>query len=276
MSPPTTGRVIFVGNIPYGLTEEQITEIFSSAGRVLSFRLVYDRETGRPKGFGFAEYPDPETAASAVRNLDNYEIMGRKLRVDFSHEGNTPPPDGDNRGPGFGGLAVGQSLDLPRGTELPPGLTAPDAISQTMKAIPVPQLLDILHQMKTLVSTEPAKATQLLREAPQLSYAVFQALLLMNLVDAGVLTQVIETAAQAQAPVAPVVPPPPPPPVVSTTPVQPAQAAQMGAGLQGMDPNQAALIQQVMRLTDEQLAGLAPEQRQQILMLRAQFMGVVG
>lgn len=41
-----------------GLTEEQIIDIFSSAGKVLSFRLVYDRETGRPKGFGFAEYPD--------------------------------------------------------------------------------------------------------------------------------------------------------------------------------------------------------------------------
>jgi hypothetical protein len=40
------------------LTEEQITEIFSGAGRVLNFRLVYDRETGRPKGFGFAEFPD--------------------------------------------------------------------------------------------------------------------------------------------------------------------------------------------------------------------------
>lgn len=41
-----------------GLTEEQIIDIFSSAGKVLNFRLVYDRETGRPKGFGFAEYPD--------------------------------------------------------------------------------------------------------------------------------------------------------------------------------------------------------------------------
>lgn len=41
-----------------GLSEEQVTDIFSSAGKVLNFRLVYDRETGRPKGFGFAEYPD--------------------------------------------------------------------------------------------------------------------------------------------------------------------------------------------------------------------------
>ena len=65
-----------MGNIPYGnylppfqkrlpqysyisgLTEEQIKDIFGSAGKVMSFRLVYDRETGRPKGFGFVEFPD--------------------------------------------------------------------------------------------------------------------------------------------------------------------------------------------------------------------------
>lgn len=41
-----------------GLTEEQIKDIFGSAGKVMSFRLVYDRETGRPKGFGFVEFPD--------------------------------------------------------------------------------------------------------------------------------------------------------------------------------------------------------------------------
>lgn len=47
--------------LPTGLSEEQITDIFSTAGKVLNFRLVYDRETGRPKGFGFAEYPDAGT-----------------------------------------------------------------------------------------------------------------------------------------------------------------------------------------------------------------------
>lgn len=89
-----------------GLTEEQIIRIFSSAGKVLNFRLVYDRETGKPKGFGFVEFPDSGTralimrklddmtdtantdsAASAVRNLNDYEIMNRKLRVDFSNDG---------------------------------------------------------------------------------------------------------------------------------------------------------------------------------------------
>lgn len=55
-SPAIRTRLTPTGVV--GLTEEQITEIFSGAGRVLNFRLVYDRETGRPKGFGFAEFPD--------------------------------------------------------------------------------------------------------------------------------------------------------------------------------------------------------------------------
>lgn len=45
------------------------------------FRLVYDRETGKPKGYGFCEYQDVETAQSAMRNLNNYDFNGRPLRV---------------------------------------------------------------------------------------------------------------------------------------------------------------------------------------------------
>lgn len=48
------------------------------------FRLVTDRETGKPKGYGFCEYKDEETALSARRNLQSYEINGRQLRVDFA------------------------------------------------------------------------------------------------------------------------------------------------------------------------------------------------
>jgi hypothetical protein len=49
-------RSVFVGNIPHGTTEDQMREIFSVIGPVLSFRIVFDRETGNPKGYGFAEY----------------------------------------------------------------------------------------------------------------------------------------------------------------------------------------------------------------------------
>jgi cleavage stimulation factor subunit 2 len=61
-------RVVFVGNIPYDMTEEQLIDILKEVGPVLSFRLMFDRETGKARGYGFAEYADPETAASAIRN----------------------------------------------------------------------------------------------------------------------------------------------------------------------------------------------------------------
>lgn len=57
-------------------------DIFREVGPVLSFKLVFDRETGKPKGYGFCEYKDQETALSAMRNLNGYEIGGRSLRVD--------------------------------------------------------------------------------------------------------------------------------------------------------------------------------------------------
>lgn len=81
---------------------------------------------------------------------------------------------------------------LPQGVDLPPGLTCPDAISRTLNTLPPAQLLDVLSQMKSLVSTDPSKATDLLRQAPQLSYAIFQALLLMGLVSADALAGVVE------------------------------------------------------------------------------------
>lgn len=249
-----------------------------------SFRLVYDRDSGRPKGFGFAEYSDAETAASAVRNLNDYEIMNRKLRVDFSHEGAAPPDDYQPAPasaptpapPGTGG--GGGGLGLPPGADLPPGLTAPDAISATLKQLPPPQLLDVIAQMKALVTSDPAKATELLRQAPQLSYAIFQALLLMNLVEASVLTQVIENAAggyahhQPPPPQPQSLPPPPPQPQPPQPQQQPPQQAAPQPIAAAMDPQRQALLQQVMSLTEQQLAALPVEQQQQILMLKAQLM----
>ncbi|KAA8907446.1 hypothetical protein FN846DRAFT_696845 [Sphaerosporella brunnea] len=272
MPPPNptdaraAGKIVFVGNIPYGLTEEQITEIFGSAGRVLSFRLVYDRETGRPKGFGFAEYSDAETAASAVRNLDNYEIMGRKLRVDFSHEGAAP----EDYVPTPPAPVVSSTPALPAGVDIPGGITAPDAISTTLKQLPAPQLLEILGQMKTLVSQDPVKATELLRQAPQLSYAIFQALLLMNLVDTSVLTQVIEGSAATA---------PPPVPTPQQQPQQqyyatPTPAPPVAPVPMAQDRHQ--LLQSVMHLTPEQIAAFPPEQQQQIMYLKQSLLAQGG
>ncbi|TKY51480.1 Cleavage stimulating factor 64 [Spatholobus suberectus] len=101
-------RCVFVGNIPYDATEEQLIEICREVGPVVSFRLVIDRETGKPKGYGFCEYKDEETALSARRNLQGYEINGRQLRVDFAE--NDKGTD-RNREQGRGGPGMTTNAD---------------------------------------------------------------------------------------------------------------------------------------------------------------------
>jgi RNA recognition motif-containing protein len=54
-----SARSVFVGNIPYEVTEEKLKDIFSAVGPVLSFKLVFDRENGKPRGYGFCEFQDP-------------------------------------------------------------------------------------------------------------------------------------------------------------------------------------------------------------------------
>ncbi|GMH31613.1 hypothetical protein Nepgr_033457 [Nepenthes gracilis] len=104
-------RCVFVGNIPYDATEEQLIQICEEVGPVVSFRLVIDRETGKPKGYGFCEYKDEETALSARRNLQGYEINGRQLRVDFAE--NDKGAD-RNREQGRGGPGMATNIDPPK------------------------------------------------------------------------------------------------------------------------------------------------------------------
>ncbi|TVU07756.1 hypothetical protein EJB05_41125, partial [Eragrostis curvula] len=73
--------VVFVGNIPYHASEEELRSACEEIGPVVSLRVAADRDTGRPRGFAFCEYLDDETALSACRNLDGRPLRGRQLRV---------------------------------------------------------------------------------------------------------------------------------------------------------------------------------------------------
>lgn len=290
-----------------GVSEEQIIDTFGRVGSVNNFRLVHDKETGRPKGFGFLEFADPDAAASAVRNLNDHEIMGRKLRVDWSNDnsggggGNNNSNDNSNNNSmqSHANDSANQQPPmlppLPPGTDLPAGLTCPDAISKTLSAIPAPQLLDIISQMKGLVMSDPNQATELLRQAPQLAYAIFQALLLLGLVDTSMLSSIVQASApqNPQFPAgAPVPPPPmPQPPQAAYAPTpqpgypgyppqhyqQPTPPVQQPAFAPPPPPQQAAaasqqdLIAQVLSMTIDQINQLDPVSRQQIIALRAQL-----
>ncbi|WP_104747883.1 RNA recognition motif domain-containing protein [Helicobacter cetorum] len=71
---------IYVGNLVYSATNEEVKELFSKFGEVFSVKLIHDRETKRPKGFGFVEM-HVEGANQAISELDNTDFMGRTIRV---------------------------------------------------------------------------------------------------------------------------------------------------------------------------------------------------
>jgi cleavage stimulation factor subunit 2 len=79
---------VFVGNVTFNTTEEQLQEIFSFVGPIKNIRILTDQNTGRPKGFAFIEYSDANTALAAIRHLDGHELNNRKLRVSYSNNSN--------------------------------------------------------------------------------------------------------------------------------------------------------------------------------------------
>ena len=72
---------IYVGNLPFSATEDEVRQLFEQHGAVLNVNLISDRDTGRPRGFGFVEMED-DGAAPAIETLNGYLLGGRSLRVD--------------------------------------------------------------------------------------------------------------------------------------------------------------------------------------------------
>ncbi|MFA5867146.1 MAG: RNA-binding protein [Actinomycetota bacterium] len=75
------GTRLYVGNLSYDTTADQLKELFSASGVVASADLVMDRQTGRSKGFAFIEMGSEEAAAAAISALNETELDGRKLNV---------------------------------------------------------------------------------------------------------------------------------------------------------------------------------------------------
>ena len=90
-------KKIYVGNLPYSATEDELRDLFAQHGDVTSVSLVNDRETGRPRGFGFVEMAD-EDAESAIQALDGAQMGGRTLKV------NEARPRENGGGGGGGGF----------------------------------------------------------------------------------------------------------------------------------------------------------------------------
>jgi cleavage stimulation factor subunit 2 len=300
---------IFVGNLDFNTTEEQLHQIFSEVGRLVRVRMVTDQDTGKPRGFAFVEFEDPQAALSAIRNMNDFELNGRRIRVNFSNSSHLEA------------LAGKLGMDLPNTQTQQTNSAAPQAVgtlavAEALKAMTKGELYDVVEKLKEIADRDPEDARRILNSHPQLPEAILFA---MSQLEMG-----SPAATMLPTPIAPTFPQP----VVVTAPVDPRQRAdprqQQQQQLQQqqqqqqqqpqpsqvaqppplpqppradprarVDPRRAAaapppptatpiaytvppnldpaLVQQVMSLTAEQIASLPPDQSQSIMALRNQI-----
>ncbi len=80
------GNKLYVGNLPFSVTEDELRDVFARHGEVQSVNVIMDRDTGRPRGFGFVEMTDSSAAEDAMRALDGSDLGGRSLRVNEAQD----------------------------------------------------------------------------------------------------------------------------------------------------------------------------------------------
>ncbi len=84
---------IYVGNLPFNATDQDVRSLFERHGKVDSVKLINDRETGKPRGFGFVDMPSNE-AQTAIQALNGFQMDGRALRVNEAQERPQRPRQG--------------------------------------------------------------------------------------------------------------------------------------------------------------------------------------
>ena len=301
---------IFVGNLDYNTTEEQIHQVFSEIGRLVNVRMVTDIETGKPRGFAFVEFEDPQAALAAIRNMNDYELNGRRLRVNFSNSSHLEKMANEL------GMDLSSQQNQRSGpntqTDAPSAPSAgTNAVTDALKGMSKAEMYDVVAKLKEIADKDVDEARRIISGHPQLPEAL---LFLMSKLDM-VKTPLPE--ASFNNGMMPAVPPPPPPSASTIPAALPtrtadpraramdprAQQAPADPRQRSADPRQAsrggglppppppppppmgyipppgpiggpvdpALAQQVMALTPQQIAQLPPEKQQSILQLRSQL-----
>mgnify|MGYP004712029543 CR=1 FL=1 len=180
-----TTRTVFLGSLPFDQTEEQVLEIARSIGPVEDMKLLFDPTTGRLKGSAYVQYVDHETAASAVRNLNNFAVGNRLLSCLFSSD-NAMTAAANGGGNAFGnGPSEGSSTSLPT---LPPGMqlfagqTAPQAVTNALSSLDLPSALQLVKEAVTMATTNPQLTKTLFDQCPQLAHALVETCLRLQLI----------------------------------------------------------------------------------------------
>lgn len=89
---------LYVGRLPYSTTDQELNDLFSQYGQVLSATIIIDREMNRSKGFGFVEMSDDQEAQNAMNQLNNSTLQGRTIIVNEANERREPRSGGGGGG----------------------------------------------------------------------------------------------------------------------------------------------------------------------------------
>jgi len=100
-------KKLYVGNLSFTATEEDLRELFAKYGEVASVSLLKDKFSGRSRGFGFVEMTNPEEADKAIAELNGQDFQGRAIRVDEARQTESRGPRMGGGGPSRGGRGGG-------------------------------------------------------------------------------------------------------------------------------------------------------------------------
>lgn len=253
-------RVVFIGNIPFDLSEEQLIDIFKEVGPITNFRLMFDKDTGKPRGFAFCEYADAETAGSAIRNLNGFDVGGRHLKVDYADNEMPSMPSMPSSGGGSNPMFSGSSGHHQQQPQIHSSsqvyANSMEEINATLASMSNQQLVELVSQAKALAIANPEQAKLMLSANPQMTFALFQAMILTNLVDQRVVQQIMHSMPNQQSGNLPRTSIPAPPPPSAPQPI-----------------DQQQVIKQILSLTEEQIRALPEDKQAQVRAFRAQYGG---
>lgn len=117
-------KSVYVGNIAWRTTEQEIGDTFANFGYVNSVKIITDKETGRSKGFGFVEFADAQILHTVIQQMNGYNLNGRQLRVNAANGGQNRQMGGQQGGYNQGGM---QGMGAPQMGQMPQQMQMPQS-----------------------------------------------------------------------------------------------------------------------------------------------------
>jgi cleavage stimulation factor subunit 2 len=243
---------VFVGNLAFNTTEEQLQQVFSDIGRVIHVRLVTDVDTGKPRGFAFVEFSDAQAALSAIRNMNDYELNGRRIRVNFSNSSHLEALAGqlgmDLTNNNTSNASASTTSVAPPASNLPGSsrhnaATGTVTVADALKSMSKAEMYDVVAKLKEIADKDSDEARRTISGHPQLPEALLYIMSKLDMVKTPVSSTDPSLGGFPGTGGLAVPPPPPPLPVTSSRaadPRAPPQTAPVPSTTYRADPRAPA------------------------------------